>query len=160
VGSSYGAYLAALLTELRPVRWLELRVPALYRDDDWSLPKQELKKYGLAAYRRLAVSPDQNRALGACAAFRGDVLIVESEHDDIIPHPVIANYMAAFEQARSLTYRVIEGADHGLSERRWQEAYTALLVGWAGEMVLGAREGEAAVPAQAGRAMALGPRPG
>jgi len=160
VGSSYGAYLAALLTELRPVRWLALRVPALYRDDDWSLPKQELKKYGLAAYRRLAVSPDQNRALGACAAFRGDVLIVESEHDDIIPHPVIANYMAAFEQARSLTYRVIEGADHGLSERRWQEAYTALLVGWAGEMVLGAREGEAAVPAQAGRAMALGPRPG
>ena len=86
--------------------------------------------------------------------------MVESEHDDIVPHPVIANYRAAFEQARSLTYRVIEGADHGLSEERWQQAYTALLVGWAGEMVLGAREGEAAVPAQAGRAMALGPRPG
>ena len=149
VGSSYGAYLAAILTELRPVRWLALRVPALYRDEDWSLPKQQLKKYELAAYRRLAISPDENRALGACAAFRGDVLIVESEHDDIIPHPVIANYMAAFEKAHSLTYRVIEGADHGLSEEPWQQAFTTLLVNWATEMVLGAREADA--PSEEGR---------
>src|ERR1044072_7670469 len=35
VGSSYGGYLAALATSLRPVRWLGLRVPALYRDEDW-----------------------------------------------------------------------------------------------------------------------------
>src|SRR5215203_3697625 len=69
VGSSYGAYLAAILTALRPVRWLALRVPALYKNDDWSLPKQQLKKYGLAAYRRLAISPDENRALGACGKF-------------------------------------------------------------------------------------------
>lgn len=158
VGSSYGAYLAAVLTELRPVRWLALRVPALYRDEDWALPKQQLKKYGLAAYRRLAISPDENRALGACAAFRGDVLIIESEHDDIIPHPVIANYMAAFEKAHSLTYRVIEGADHGLSEEPWQQAFTTLLVTWATEMVLGAREGAApgtsAPPSQKARTVA------
>jgi hypothetical protein len=43
------------------------------------------------------------------------VLLIESEHDDIIPHPVLTNYMAAFQNARSLTYRVIEDADHGLS---------------------------------------------
>ena len=40
VGSSYGGYLAAILTSLRPVRWLALRVPALYKDEDWVLPKQ------------------------------------------------------------------------------------------------------------------------
>src|SRR4051795_6890079 len=113
----------------------------------------------LAAYRWLAISPDENRALGACAAFRGDVLIVESEHDDIIPHPVIANYMAAFEKAHSLTYRVIEGSDHGLSEEPWQQAFTTLLVTWATEMVLGAREGAAALgtsapPSQKARTVA------
>jgi dienelactone hydrolase len=70
-----------------------------------------------------------------------DVLIVESEHDDIIPHPAIANYLAAFGKAHSLTYRVIESADHALSEERWQQAYTSLLVNWTTEMVLGAREG-------------------
>ena len=141
VGASYGAYLAAILTSLRPVRWLALRVPALYKDEDWGEPKRRLDKDELAAYRRRPLDPEENRALRACAAFRGDVLIVESERDDVVPHPAIANYIAAFGQAHSLTYRMIAGADHGLSEKPWQQAYTSLLVNWATEMVLGARDG-------------------
>ena len=144
VGSSYGGYLAAILSSLRPVRWLGLRAPALYKDEDWTLPKRRLDKGELAVYRRGAVSAEENRALGACSMFEGDVLITESEHDDIVPHPVISNYRAAFEKAHSLTYRVIEGADHALSEEPWQQAYTSLLVGWATEMVIGAREGGSA----------------
>lgn len=144
VGSSYGAYLAAVLASLRPVRWLALRVPALYKDENWHTPKARLGGDELDAYRRERVPAESNRALRACAAFRGDVLLVESGRDGTIPHPVIANYRAAFEAVRSLTYRVIADADHGLSEPRWQRAYTALLVGWMREMVLGAREGGAA----------------
>ena len=144
VGSSYGGYLAAILTSLRPVRWLGLRVPALYKDEDWAVPKQRLDKRVLASYRRGPVSAEENRALGACALFDGDVLIVESEHDDVVPHPVIANYRDAFDKAHSVTYRVIGGADHALSERPWQEAYTSIVVNWATEMVVGAREGGAA----------------
>jgi dienelactone hydrolase len=140
VGSSYGGYLAAILSSLRPVRWLALRVPALYRDEDWAVPKDRLDKDELAAYRRGAISPKDNRALRACLAFTGDVLIIESEHDDIVPHPVIANYRAAFEAAHSLTYRIISDADHGLSEEPWQQSYTSILINWATEMVLGARE--------------------
>ena len=94
-----------------------------------------------ASYRRGPVSPDVSRALGACADFRGDVLIVESERDTIIPHQTITNFREAFEGVRSLTYRVIAGADHALSERRWQEAYTTILLSWATEMVLGERAG-------------------
>lgn len=144
VGSSYGGYLAAILTTLRPVRWLALRAPALYKDADWTMPKQRLDKEELAAYRRTSVSVQENRALRACAAFEGDVLIVESEQDEVVPHPTVASYRAAFVKAHSLTYRVIAGADHALSEERWQQAYTSLLVNWATEMVLGAREGGAA----------------
>ena len=149
VGASYGAYLAAILTSLRPVRWLALRVPALYKDEDWGEPKRRLDRDELAAYRRRPLDPEENRALRACAAFRGDVLVVESERDDVVPHPAIANYIAAFGQAHSLTYRVIAGADHGLSEKPWQQAYTSLLVNWATEMVLGARDGGGAPGAHA-----------
>ena len=39
-----------------------------------------------------------------------------------------------------LRARVIQDADHGLSEEPWQQAYTSLLVKWATEMVIGARE--------------------
>jgi dipeptidyl aminopeptidase/acylaminoacyl peptidase len=144
VGSSYGGYLAAILAAERPVRWLALRVPALYKDEDWHVPKQELRKNGLDAFRQDRVSPDENRALRACAAFEGDVLLVRSEHDDTVPPTVIANYLAAFRGMRSLTYRVIAGADHGLSKPGWQETYTSLLLNWTTEMVIGAREAGAA----------------
>jgi pimeloyl-ACP methyl ester carboxylesterase len=142
IGSSYGAYLAAIATSRRAVRWLALRAPALYKDSGWELPKRELHNDpDLAAYRRRSVQAKDNRALAACAAFRGDVLVVESEHDDIVPHPVIANYVTACVQARSLTSRLIEGADHALSEESWQRAYTSFLISWLVEMVVGANDG-------------------
>ena len=88
------------------------------------------KLHELEAYRQLHVRPEDSRALAACLDFDGDVLIVESEHDFVVPHPVIENYRAACVRARSLTYRVIEGADHGLSEESMQRAYTRVLIDW------------------------------
>ncbi len=144
VGISYGGYLSAILSELRPVRWLALRSPALYMDPGWELPKRQLHRVtDLAAYRRQRIPVDGNRALRACAGFRGDVLLVEAEHDDTVPHMVTQNYAAAFAGVRSLTARQLAGADHALSEKPMQKAYTALLVAWLTEMVLGAR-GESA----------------
>lgn len=136
VGSSYGAYLGALLIYMRPLRLLALQAPALYKDDDWEAPKRRLHvDPDFSAYRRLSLRAEDNRALGACAQFFGDALVVESEHDEVIPHPAIANYIAALANAHSLTYRVIESADHSLSRDDWQRAYTELLVHWMSEML-------------------------
>lgn len=157
VGSSYGGYLAAILTSLRPVKWLALRAPALYKDTDWDLAKRRLKvQQELDAYRRLAVRPNESRALRACMDFTGDVLIVESEHDPIVPHQVVVNYREACVSARSLTHRVIEGADHGLSEPACQQAYTSLLVNWLAEMLFGAEIGKQVAQAQTRQAEASG----
>jgi hypothetical protein len=76
----------------------------------------------------------------------GDALIIESESDDVVPHPVIESYIEAFAHTRSLTYRVIQHADHGLSAETAQRAYTTVLTHWLREMVAGAREGNAAAP--------------
>ena len=139
VGSSYGGYLSAIVTSLRPVRWLALRAPALYRDELWDKPKQSLNRDELMAYRRMALEARGNRTLEACSQFNGDVLIVESEHDEIIPASATANYRTAFATARSVTVRVIEGADHALSDQQWQNAYTSLLTDSAKEVVVKAR---------------------
>lgn len=139
VGSSYGGYLACLLTSLRPVRWLALRVPALYRDEHWMTPKAALDRAELAEYRSQVVQPEDNRALHACTSFEGDVLIVESEHDELVPHPTIVSYIGAFRNAHSMTYRVLEGADHGLSEVSHRRNYASLLTHWTSEMIIGAR---------------------
>ena len=139
VGASYGGYLGAILTLLRPLRLLALRAPALYKDADWEMPKRKLHvDPEFAAYRRRTLLPTDNRALAACAQFRGDALVVESERDEIVPHPAVANYVAALANAHSLTYRVIEGADHALSREPWELAYTGLLVAWLKEMTAAA----------------------
>jgi len=140
VGSSYGGYLGTILTTMRSVKWLGLRAPALYRDSDWDAPKQKLRKLqGLDAYRRERIAATGNRALAAANAYRGDVLIVESGHDETIPHAVIDNYRDAFANARSLTYRVLDGADHALTHPASRQAYTTILVNWITEMVAGKR---------------------
>ena len=92
-----GGYLAALATAQRPVRWLALRAPALYRDEHWRVPKFGLDRADLASYRSALVAPSNNRALAACEAFKGDALIVESEHDSMVPHTVIESYRVEVE---------------------------------------------------------------
>ncbi len=138
VGSSYGGYLAAIMTAQRAVRWIALRAPALYNDAGWELPKRKLHADpDFGAYRRRPVPAEENRALRACTAFRGNVLIVESEKDDVVPHPVIANYLAACTGAQSVTYRMIEGADHSLSDASWQSTSTSFLLQWLTDRIIG-----------------------
>jgi pimeloyl-ACP methyl ester carboxylesterase len=140
VGSSYGGYLATILTTLRPVKWLGLRAPALYQDLDWDAPKLALRQLqDLEAYRRKSLEANDNRALRAAAEYRGDVLVVQSGNDHVIPAEVVENYRNAFARSRSLTYRVIDGADHGLTDLAWRQSYTTLLVNWITEMIAGAR---------------------
>lgn len=146
VGTSYGGYLASILTVERPVKWLSLRVPSLYRDAGWERPKRDLSRDDLALYRRTTIAPEQNRALAACAAFQGDVLLVESEFDHLVPHATLMSYRNAFRQSHSMTHRIIDGADHSLSSSAAQHAYTSILQSWFTEMVIGARTGTGAAP--------------
>jgi len=139
VGTSYGGYLGALLSSLRPVHWLALRVPALYRDSHWQTPKGQLDRADLAHYRSRLVPAQENRALRACLAFTGDVLLVESEHDRHVPHATIMSYRAAFRHAHSMTHRIIDGADHALRDEDAQRAYSSILLSWITEMVVGKR---------------------
>ena len=143
IGASYGGYLAAILTALRPVKWLALRVPALYRDEDWDTPKKSLSRESLDEYRSRVLDANDNRALRACRDFHGDVLIVESGHDHLVPPPAIASYRNAFLHAHSMTYRIIDEADHALSSPACQRAYTSMLLSWTPERGFGARAGDA-----------------
>ena len=140
VGVSYGGYLAAILSALRPVRWLALRTPALYLDRDWELPKRRLHDDpDLVRYRHSPVAPDANRALRACQRFEGDALLIEAGRDEIIPRQVIDNYAAAFPRARSMTRRLVAEASHGFDDKPAQRQYSDTLLAWMTEMIVGSR---------------------
>jgi dienelactone hydrolase len=139
IGTSYGGYLAMLLTAYRPVRWLAMRVPALYPDDNWETAKAKLDKAAVRAYRKQPHEAGADRALSACAAFHGDVLIVESEKDEQIPREAMLSMQGAFRQANSLSHRIIHGATHAMRDPQHQRIYATLLTGWIEEMVRASR---------------------
>ena len=72
------------------------------------------------------------------------MLLVEAARDEIIPHAVIENYVAAFTHARSLTARVVADANHAFSSKTMQGEYTGVLINWLTEMIAGARASAAA----------------
>jgi hypothetical protein len=131
VGASYGGYLAAITTGLRRVAWLALQAPAIYRDEGFDRPKRSLNRDpSLAAYRLSEIQSDRNLALQACSLFTGAVLVAESEHDTVVPAPVIANYIRSFGRARSLTHLFLRDATHSLEPPAALAQYDDSLARW------------------------------
>ncbi len=62
--------------------------------------------------------------------------MIESEHDQVVPHAAVMSYVDACVHASSMTYRVIKGADHGLTDEESQRGYSSLLVNWLREIPL------------------------
>lgn len=116
--ASYGAYLCCLLLRERPVRKLLLRAPALYIDADG--PDAESRQH-------LRALIDTNAALANLAAFDGDTLVLESEHDEVISHDSIEAYLRA---ARHGTHRVLRGAKHALSDDASNAAFVTEIIDW------------------------------
>jgi pimeloyl-ACP methyl ester carboxylesterase len=119
-GTSYGGYLGALLPGLRPVRRLFLRAPALYDDALFARPGRDRRTSPLGEHERLTA---------AARAFAGDVMILESEHDEVVTHDVVEIYLRAFPEAR---HNVLLGAGHELRQEEHREAFLRAVLTWFG----------------------------
>jgi pimeloyl-ACP methyl ester carboxylesterase len=117
--ASYGAYLAALLVARRPVQRLFLRAPALYPDDWLDVPLHERG--------RLGGPPPDSAALASVGRFEGEILVLESGSDEVIPHATIEAYLRACPGAR---HEVIAGATHRLAEPAWNARFVELMLEW------------------------------
>ena len=106
-GASYGAYLAARLVSERPVRRLLLRAPALQ-----------------------AESGAGGDVFAGLREFPGEILVVESEHDDVIPHSVIERYAASSPRAHHV---LLACAGHGLAPE-FERPYGEIVREWFREL--------------------------
>lgn len=120
--ASYGAYLAVLLSALRPVARMLLRAPALYADECFDL--------GLAQ-RRPGDPTTAATPLAHLALFPGPVTLVESEHDEVIGHEIIAAYLAA---RPGVTHVVQPDARHALTDPAWRMEFQRIAVDFFAEL--------------------------
>lgn len=132
-GSSMGGYMAALLSSIRPVYALALRVPANYPDNGFDT--QTLTEYTTSperiTWRNRALAYNESVVLRAIHTFKGRILIVESEFDKLVPHQTIENYMNAVQDKNLLTYTVMKDAEHSISrDINKIDEYTDILSKW------------------------------
>lgn len=128
IGSSYGGNLAAIATNSLQFKWLVLRVPALYVDKYFDIPTESLigKKEEGEAFKSSNSTTKESSALKGVANFKGKILIVESEKDNIIPHAVIENYIK-FAPKNNLTYKIMQAAEHSLETPEQKKEYLKIL---------------------------------
>lgn len=131
IGSSYGAYMSAVATNYLEFKWLVLRVPALYFDEGFNVSTDKLIKENPQAFTSSDLTERNCLALKGVANFPGEILLIESEKDQIIPHPVIENYLSVIQDKRRLTYELMKGADHHFWENpKLDEQYLDILKNW------------------------------
>ena len=69
-------------------------------------------------------------ALQALHDYEGNVLIIESEKDTIVPHPIIQNFIDAVKDKSKLTHIVMKDAPHSIKPGPFKEEVTRILVDW------------------------------
>lgn len=139
VGSSFGGYMAALLSSERACQAICLRAPANYPDSGFDEPhvgRTDAYFEGLfdadkEKWKKTVHPFSETKALDAVHNFRGPVLIIESEKDDVVPREVLQSYADAMKARENLTYVLMKGAPHGLNvPGPYKEEFKETLIAW------------------------------
>lgn len=132
IGSSFGGYLVALLSGKRKIKNLVLRAPADYPNEAFDKQKADFSgdSVELMEFRNKPRRPEESYALEALHKFEGNVLIIESEKDDIVPHQTIMNYADAVKNRNKLTHVVMKGAPHSIKEGKFRDEVEKILAKW------------------------------
>jgi fermentation-respiration switch protein FrsA (DUF1100 family) len=103
------------------VKRLLLRAPSLASEDErhagWREP----------IVSQLPQVEPQFDSLAILARYPGQVLILESANDEVIPHEYIAAYLRASSAAE---LEVIPDATHALSNPKWNKAFVKAIIRW------------------------------
>ena len=115
VGTSMGAYMAAILSTKRDVKRLGFRVPANYKDDGFTDPGIRGSDFpDVVAWRSDINDYSETMSLRALHEFKGKVLIVESGSDEIVPHETVQSYLNALADKEMLTHLLMPDVGHSI----------------------------------------------
>jgi pimeloyl-ACP methyl ester carboxylesterase len=108
LGNSMGGYVASSLLPDLAVRGLILICPALYASDAHEVPFDE----SFTAVLRRPGSFRDSRILEEVREFRGAVLVLIGDRDEVIPREIVELYLGACTNAAYVQHSVIPGAPH------------------------------------------------
>ncbi|HEX4774242.1 MAG TPA: alpha/beta fold hydrolase [Candidatus Saccharimonadales bacterium] len=129
LGSSVGAILALITTEKRNVKSLVLRAPAVYTPEMLQLSMADTMTNEGSQFHEvndLLKTP----AGKAVAVYTGNLLVIASENDTIIPASVTNDYIGIADKAGRKELIVLQGAPHNLSGTAWKDECNRIASDW------------------------------
>jgi hypothetical protein len=112
VGRSMSGYTAIKLTELLPVETLILMVPAAYSKEAYEVKFDS----GFTEIIRKEKSWISSDAFDILSRFKGKLLVIGAEHDEVIPKEVLLKIFNAAQNASKKDIYIIQNSGHNIRE--------------------------------------------
>lgn len=117
MGASYGGFLATQLTKYRRFSKLMLRVPAIYKPDNFYTKWADYNVEEGRKYRYDSTNLDQHPLLKRASSFEGRTMVITHEFDESCPK----NTTDAFIRAFNAEHWEAKGLYHGFSKSNMTE---------------------------------------
>ena len=127
-GGSCGGYLAALITEKRPVKSLILSAPAIYKDEWWDRSAESIA-YETSEYRHSGENFN-TKAITAIKNYPGSLLVIKHEKDEVIPERVTNAYFNQATSVQKKKMHVIKNAKHSLHDQKFRNESNKITAEW------------------------------
>lgn len=113
MGTSFGGFVASILmNEFDYIKSLVLRVPAIFPEEIMDINVTDLRVYSYVDRKKWLTSV----AYEGISKFKGDLLVIQSENDEVVKDWIVRNYYYQAVNAEKRKIVVQKGAGHDLRE--------------------------------------------
>lgn len=124
-GVSVGATVAVLTANKFPVSSLVLRAPAVYSNEAMKLNLNKLMSKEKMIFNNMK-NIEETITVQSIKKFTGDLLVIVSENDQIIPKSIPQSIYNNAIKANSKKISMISKATHNLSEEKWKNQFVSM----------------------------------
>lgn len=128
-GSSFGAVVAIHVAEKRKVESILLRAPALYKAEMMTKSIGKILADENRIFNDMHNIKD-NEMMKIISRFNGNLLVVQSEKDDLIPASLSEAFLKEARKSKKRDLKVIKNAPHSIKDPEQRQEFMDILTKW------------------------------
>ena len=128
-GSSVGAVIACMVSRQKKVRSLILKAPAIYTKKMMTMTYAQTMIREGQMFKEIK-NPTDTPAIKALSNFKGSLLAVLSEKDNVIPNKMQEKYLLNAKKVLRKKKIVIKNANHSLKNTKWRQEFISGMEDW------------------------------
>lgn len=128
-GASLGSAIGVLLSKRREIKSMVLRAPATYTEELMETVYPNIMLEEVRIFPKMT-ELEKTPPYEAISNFKGNLLVVASGEDEVIPPQISNGYITAAKQAKIKELLTIKDATHALINPEWRVEFIIDLMRW------------------------------